>query len=282
MDGRTLPSSPIDPEAFVTALAPALRQAAAIARAFEGRVRNRPKEGEESAIKQALTLADVAAQEAILVALHEAFPQVRLEAEEDTPSVAAFADDGDSLVVIDPIDGTLQFYLGAAGPYACLVGLARADRFEAGLVALPREGLFFDAIRGGGARTSKAGGEPRKSRLATDGRRFLVSHAVPEALRRALVESGEQVVAASGGAVAVAPMARGARVGIRHQPGPLGISHRGRVAAFVAREAGCTLIGRDGRSFPEDLDTPAPWLISARDLADARRILETLDELGID
>jgi hypothetical protein len=207
---------------------------------------------------------------------------VRLEAEEDTPSVAAFPDAGEHLVVVDPIDGTLQFYLGGRGPYACLVGLARAGRFEAGLVALPREGLFFDATRAGGARTSKAGGEPRKSRLGTEGKRILVSHAVPEPLRTALAESGSEVVDASGGAVAVAPMARGARVGVRHQPGPLGVSHRGRIAAFVARQAGCTLLGRDGQTFPDDLDTPAPWLISARDLSEARRILDLLDDLGLD
>ncbi|MGH0037584.1 MAG: inositol monophosphatase family protein [Myxococcota bacterium] len=263
-------------------MAPALRQAAAIARALEGRVRNRPKAGESTAVKQALTIADTAAQEALLVRLQENFPDVRLEAEEDTPSVAGFAGSGEHLVVVDPIDGTLQFYLQGTGPYACLVGLARGDRFEAGLVALPREGLFFDATRGGGARTSKAGGEPRKSRLGTDGNRALVSHAVPQALRDALTASGSDVVAGSGGAVAVAPMVRGARVGIRHQPGPLGISHRGRIAAFVAREAGCTLLGRDGQTFPEDLDTPAPWLISARNLSQARSVLEHLDELGID
>lgn len=195
--------------------------------------------------------------------------------------MASFPKRGDELVVVDPIDGTLQFYLGGAGPYACLVGLARGGRFAAGLVALPREGLFFDAVRGGGARTSKAGGEPRKSRLAAEGRRILVSHAVPEALQKALAESGSEVVSASGGAVAVAPMARGARVGVRHQPGDLGISHRGRIAAFVAREAGCTLLGRDGQTFPDDLDTPAPWLISARNLAEARRVLDLLDALGI-
>ena len=100
-----------DPEAFVRALAPALRQSASIARALEGRVANRPKPGEATAVKAALTIADTASQEALLVPLLEHFPTVRLAAEEDTPSTIQFASEGPELVVIDPIDGTLRFYL---------------------------------------------------------------------------------------------------------------------------------------------------------------------------
>ena len=59
------------PDDFIGALAPALRQAASIARALEGRVANRPKRGEASAVKAALTVADTAAQEALLVPLYE-------------------------------------------------------------------------------------------------------------------------------------------------------------------------------------------------------------------
>src|SRR5262245_60349956 len=134
-----------DPEAFVRALAPALRQSASIARALEGRVANRPKRGEATPVKAALTIADTASQEALLVPLLEGFPKVRLAAEEDTPSTLQFPDDGPELVVIDPIDGTLRFYLEGMGPYAVMIGLARERVFEAALVALPREDLYFDA-----------------------------------------------------------------------------------------------------------------------------------------
>ena len=51
-------------------MAPAIRQAASIARALEGRVANRTKNG-EAAIKAALTLADTVSQEALLVPLFE-------------------------------------------------------------------------------------------------------------------------------------------------------------------------------------------------------------------
>ena len=53
---------------------------------------------------------------------------MRLEAEEDTPSVSRFSESGDALVVIDPIDGTLRFDLEAKGPYAVMIGLAIGDR----------------------------------------------------------------------------------------------------------------------------------------------------------
>ena len=56
-----------DPDEFVRALAPALRQSASIARALEGRVANRPKRGEATPVKAALTIADTASQEALLV-----------------------------------------------------------------------------------------------------------------------------------------------------------------------------------------------------------------------
>src|SRR5262245_63638771 len=164
-----------DPQEFLAVMAPAVRQAASIARALEGRVQNRPKWGEESAAKAALTLADSAAQEAILVPLREHFPGVGLRAEEDTPSVADFAQAADECVVVDPIDGTLRFYLEGEGPYAVMVGLVRERIYEAALVALPREGLFFGAARGGPARMARSGAEPREVRARGEGSRGLVA-----------------------------------------------------------------------------------------------------------
>ena len=81
------------PRDFVSALSPAIRQAASIARALEGRVANRPKDGELTDVKAALTVADTASQEALLVPLLEHFPQVELEAAAGR-AVAADAGDG--------------------------------------------------------------------------------------------------------------------------------------------------------------------------------------------
>jgi len=251
---------------FVTALRPALRQAAAIARALEGRVANRPKSGEESAVKAALTIADTASQEALLVRLLERFPMVELDAEEDTPSVGRFPSRGDALVVIDPLDGTLRCYLDGEGPYSILIGLATEGRFDAALVALPRENLFFDAVRGAGVRVAMARSAHRPARPSVGSRHVLVSHGVPEGVARALVAQGYQVTSASGGAVSVAPLVPGVCAGLRIGTAAMGVSRRGRVGLLVAREAGLLVRGADEAPFPEELDAAAPVLrVAARE-----------------
>lgn len=272
------PAAP--PRAFVAALRPALRQAAAIARALEGQVANRPKRGERSAIKAALTAADTAAQEALLVRLLEAFPGVGLEAEEDTPSVRRFPRRGSGLVVVDPIDGTLRSYLRGVGPYSVLIGLARRRRFEAALVALPREGLFFDALLGGGARMARTGQPPRRATPAPLGRRIFVSHTVPDSACRFLARRGYEPVRASGGAIAVAPLVPGVCAGLRVAKGRRGISRRGRVGVLVAREAGLLVRGKGRAAFPEAIDARAPVLRVAaneRELAILDEVLARLD-----
>jgi len=250
-----------DAETFVAVLAPALRQAASIARALEGRVQNRPKWGEGRAAKAALTLADSAAQEAILVPLHERFPGVSLNAEEDTPSVAAFPRDASECVVVDPIDGTLRFYLEAAGPYAIMVGLARASRYEAALVALPREGFFFEAVRGGPARMTRPGGEPREVRAVAEGSHLLVSDGLPEGVAVHLREAGLELKPACGGAISVAPLLPGVRGGLRLAPDAGGISVRGRIGALISAMGGAHVENERGEPFPEAIDAPARALL---------------------
>jgi len=252
-------------ERFVELIGPAVRQAASIARALEGRVGNRPKWGEGDAAKAALTLADSAAQEAILVPLLEHFPDVALLAEEDTPSVACFPAEAAERVVIDPIDGTLRCYLEAAGPYAVMVGLAAAGRFEAAIVALPREGLYFDAVRGGAARRSRPGGPLRPLRAEPAAGRILVSTGLPEEVAHPLREAGCELAVGAGGAIAVAPLVPGVRAGLRIARGAEGVSVRGRIGALVARCAGATVEDERGEPFPEALDAPARALLVSAD-----------------
>ena len=259
------------PADFVGKMMPALRQAAAIARALEGRVRNRPKRGEASAVKAALTVADTAAQEALLVPLFEHFPGVRLEAEEDTPTAGRFPSGGDALVVVDPIDGTLHSYLEGEGPYAVMIGLVLKGRYRAALLALPREGLFFGATAGGGAQVTAARTAARPAKAEPEGERILVSHGLPESVAERLRRAGFELAFASGGAVAVAPLLPGVRAGLRVAPRtPLGVSIRGRIGALVAREAGAMLRCETGRPFPDSVDAPARALLvgaTSEDLA---------------
>lgn len=256
---------PQGPQDFVRLLAPAMAQAAAIASALEGRVPNVPKPGAKSAVKAALTIADTAAQEALLIPLLAGFRDVRLEAEEDTHSIALF--DGsrsEARIVIDPIDGTLNFYLGALGPYAVMAGLAIEGRYEAALVALPREGWFFEAVRGAGARRAFAAGSGEAATPSRDGRTLYLSDGVPEPVAQRLVARGFAVQRACGGAVAVAPLVPGVRGGLR--VAKLGtISTRGRIGLLVAAEAGAQIETGNGEPFPVSIDEVAETLVVASD-----------------
>ena len=260
---------------FAAVMAPAVWRAAELARSLEGRVPNSPKLQEETDVKQALTAADTAAQELLLGPLSESFPGVSLAAEEDTPCVARFSQrNTDALVVIDPIDGTLHSYLEGGGPYAVIVGLALRGRLEAGIVALPREGLLFSATRAAGALMTRAAGVSRPARIALDGPRILVSHGMPPPVSEILRQRGFEVISSCGGAVAVAPLIPGVRAGLRYAPGENGVSVRGRVGALIAREAGAGVRGDGGCAFPLDLETPSHTLRVAADEED----LDVLDE----
>ncbi|MGI9590574.1 MAG: inositol monophosphatase family protein [Myxococcota bacterium] len=269
----------LDPAHFVRILAPALREAAAIARSLEGRVANRPKAGEATPVKAALTVADTAAQEALLGPLLAHFPGVTLEAEEDTPTARAFSGEGVGQVVLDPIDGTLRFYLEALGPYAVMIGLALEGRYEAALVGLPREEIFFDAVRGAGSRI--VAGEtspPAPARVSADGRRVLVSHDLPAAAVERLLAAGFEVRPASGGAISVAPLLTGVRAGLRYVRSG-NVSVRGRVGALVASEAGALVRTAEGTPFPENIRQPERALLVACHEQDLQVLVEAVREV---
>ncbi|NQZ98028.1 MAG: hypothetical protein HRU01_16075 [Myxococcales bacterium] len=266
----------LDARQFVRELAPALRQAASIARALEGRVANRPKRDEATAVKAALTVADIACQEALLVPLFECFPEVRLAAEEDTPSVARFPQVSDHTVVIDPIDGTLHFYLEDRGPYAVMLGLAERGEYEAGLVALPRERLFFSAVRGQGGLIARGDSPPRRTCLDADGDRIYISHDLPEDAADFLREKGFEPVPASGGAISVAPLVPGVRAGLRLMRSTPSVSIRGRVGALVSAEAGALLQDETGAPFPVHMDARARALLVATNDADLTLLHDAL------
>ncbi len=264
------------PAEFVRTLSPALDQAAAIAAALQGRVPNVPKPGEGSAVKAALTIADTAAQEALLVPLLARFRSARLEAEEDTHSVELFDGSAAALrIVIDPIDGTFHFYLGRLGMYAVMAGFAVDGRYEAALVALPNEQLRFDAVRGRGVRRAQLGSESAPASCTPDGHRLLLSDGVPDAVEAALRAAGFEIGRASGGAVALAPLIPGVRGGLRIAKTAT-ISVRGRIGVLIAREAGALVETADSHAFPDSLDEPATTLVVASDRATADAIQAAL------
>jgi len=73
-----------------------------------------------------------------------------------------------------------------------------------GAYVLPREEIFFHAVRGSGSRIVAGETSPAAAaRVAPDGRRVLVSHDLPAAAVERLLAAGFEVRPASGGAISV-------------------------------------------------------------------------------
>src|SRR5262245_66578577 len=88
--------------------------------------------GKQSGIAatDALTLADLALQELLVAALRDMGPTVRacrLEAEESSGDLHAFATDGDLVIGLDPIDGTLMYRDRTGNGYAVMLHVRTPD-----------------------------------------------------------------------------------------------------------------------------------------------------------
>jgi len=223
---------------FVAALSSSLWAAAAAARWLSGRVHNTPKLEERLPSKQALTEADCVCQEVLLMALREHYPWIELDAEEDTPAVQAFRENrAEYRAIIDPIDGTLH-YLDQDGVYAVLVGLERHGRVEAALVALPEADLVIRAVRGEGCELAHAGGPFRPVRVQSAGSRLLISKALGATAQDSLRAAGYELMAASGGAIGVAPQLSNTSAAVRVSDSAEGLSRRTWVSTLATLEAG--------------------------------------------
>ena len=95
---------------------------------------------------------------------------------------------------------------------------------------------------------------------------------MPDAVEARLRAAGFRSERACGGAVSLAPLVPGVRGGLRLSKYAT-ISARGRIGAFIAREAGAQVETVAGEPFPDSLDAPATSLVVAadRDVAAAIR-----------
>ena len=264
----------IDAREFVERMTLPVWQASAAARWLEGRVENRPKHDEQTDEKSALSDADCVSQEILLVALREFFPAVEIEAEEDTPSAAAFhGNRSDDFVVVDPIDGTLR-YLRGDGLYSIIVGLERGGRVEAAVIAVPQEEIVVRAVRGGGAEVSHAGGAFRAARFG-GGERVLVSHRLADQAEAELRGRGRTLVKAAGGAIGVALLLEKTIGAIRISQREGGLSRRAWISALPTLEAGGAAAAIDG-PFPEAYRPAVPGVIMAADEAGLEELRRSL------
>ncbi len=140
-----------DPAArFIRVFSLAALQAAHVARRLQGNVPSWSKH-EDTPEGAALTTADLAAQDVLLEPLRAAFPGVALDAEEDTALAGTFPEESRQrdLIVIDPIDGTLNYSRGSR-EYAVMGAYLRGGRYEAAVVAFPEyQTLYYALVNNG-------------------------------------------------------------------------------------------------------------------------------------
>ncbi|HLV22386.1 MAG TPA: inositol monophosphatase family protein [Polyangiaceae bacterium] len=264
-------------ERFIEVFRLAALQAGAVARYLQGKVGRERKAGQGSPEAEALTAVDLATQDVILHQLRAHLPDVAVDAEEDTPLVDAFdppAHDR-SLVVIDPIDGTLNYSRGSRD-YAVMGALIEDGLYRAAVIYFPEYEALYAAARGGGATVERAGERARAVRVADLPDRVLVSPRVGDGAERRLSRHATEIVVSRCSAVdASAPVLGRAKAAVSEAR-----ADRRRAIGFLITEeaGGFTLFGDlpwEGRD-PELLPADAGPTITAADPQLAWSIREAL------
>ena len=121
------------------------------------------KPGQSTPEGAALTAVDLASQDVILHLLHAAMPEVAVDAEEDTETLRLFPKEDKNLplVVVDPIDGTLNYASGSKD-YAVMGAFVRDGLYTAAVVNFPARQQLFWAQRGGGCWQQTASNQIRQ------------------------------------------------------------------------------------------------------------------------
>lgn len=263
------------PERFVEVFRVAALQAGQVARYLQGQVDKREKAGETTAEGAALTAVDLATQDVILHQLWAAAPQLRVDAEEETELVSRFqnAPSDAPLVVIDPVDGTLNYTLGSTD-YAVMGALVVAGFYEAAVVAFPAYGELYAAIRRQGAWLERALGARERLVAPAPSERVLVSPRVSEAARERLAAAYPEVTVSRCSAVdaCIVALGRGRAAAAE------GRSDRRRAIGYlISLECGGVVWHGDRPWHGEDPDTLAQSLtpsITADSPHTAERVLE--------
>lgn len=148
----------MDPEFVVTALSvqmpPVLRWAGAIAKRLRNYNIGLTGKSSGSASTDALTIADLTLQELIVAALRDTDPifrYCRIEAEESTGDLAAFPNESDLVLALDPIDGTKQYRDKTGNGYAVMLHLRNATDVLYSLLYIPEKeqpGWWVEAHEG--------------------------------------------------------------------------------------------------------------------------------------
>jgi fructose-1,6-bisphosphatase/inositol monophosphatase family enzyme len=261
---------------FVDVMCAAAWQAGAVALHLQGHVQNMGKQGSGTPEGDALSVADLATQDVLLLRLVESFAGIAVDAEEETRVVQRFAPAAPHrpLIVLDPIDGSLN-YLSGSPDYAVMGALIEHDRYVASVVHFPVLDATYWAIRGGGCHRRRLGIGDTRVKLDGLPSTVLVPPRLDSAARQRLEAQGLTVETSRCSAVdATAPVMERA----------LGSVHPGRadrrraIGFLLTTEAGGCVRFADGIWEGEDPEASRPRGAHAvgRDENLARALLDVM------
>jgi 3'(2'), 5'-bisphosphate nucleotidase len=161
----------------VSELVAALRRAAPDLLRWSGAIARRlrqfdvalPGKHSGSANTDALTLADLTVQELLVDGLRDADPVLRtcrIEAEEDTGDLDAFAADGPFVIALDPIDGTKQFRDRTGNGWGVMLHLRSSEQVHYSLVMIPELGANGTWVEAFGSTVRCGPDDPRRPAAA--------------------------------------------------------------------------------------------------------------------
>jgi len=145
------------PKEILTALLPFLKVAGAYAAQIQQGISSRPDKYEgDHLFANALTDADLSIQTFMEVVLLAKFPNMRFYGEEyettyNTKYFRAIdlGPQGDYLITLDPIDGTL-YYKDGHPNYLVILTILNADEFEAAITLSPANDCYYYSLRNQG------------------------------------------------------------------------------------------------------------------------------------
>lgn len=264
---------------FVDLLRLSTRQAGAVAAYLQGKVQVESKPDEPTPEGQAVTAVDYATQDLILHQLLMYWPEVAVDAEEDTELARRFARTSadQPLIVLDPVDGTFNYTRGS-DQYAVMAALIEGGKYKAAVIHYPTLNATYWAIEGEGCFVQRNNETPQQVKLGTGSHerlgRILVNTLVTETRKTALSALTDELsvcrCSAFDGACLALNIAQASIAENR-------ADRRRSIALYLNYAAGAVVTMGDhvwrGED-PDRLDQALRPTVSAPDAASAKRILD--------
>jgi fructose-1,6-bisphosphatase/inositol monophosphatase family enzyme len=219
-------------------------QVGRVASCLQNEVRTYHKEGHHSPEGAALTAIDLVSQDILLYLVHKFLPGLAIDAEEDTDLLEQFPkpQPGDPFIVIDPIDGTLNYTRGSKD-YAVMGALIHHNLYTAVLIYYPALKEMYWAQQGRGAWGQKDGAAPFALHTKPLQPHILVPPHVSDNKKQLLSNSNlEFSISRCSGTDAIAPAIGRAKASIAQRR----LDRRRCIGFLITLESGgCVLVGKD-------------------------------------